>query len=828
MAANLKLTAKEDAFVASMKKAQGAVGAFAAEINIKLNRSLQQGEYHTRNFDRGFGKLGETMKSVGSALTLGVTLPLGLLAKASSDAYAEFDALKRALSTVEPTAAGLKGKLMELREIAKAPGIGFAEAIQGEVRLRSVGVSASVSTKVLKEFANAIAMTGGGKAQLNEVTLQLAQMYNKGKVMAQDFRSIMENAPAIGAMVKEMFGTTDSDAITKHLESMGKGSVDFINMLLTEMEKAPRVTGGWKNALENLTDTLFVAKAELFEVADNAFNLQGKIQGAGDAVQSIVEKFKSLEPNTQATILGFIAFVGVLPPLTYGLGALAVSIKGLVFALQASTLGIGAAIAGIVALGFVLVEIKAKQDAFVKATEPLSTTLDKANVSAKDTIATMNRHIKTLETAKVGSDRWKRAKEELIAIDPKFKELLSGDIINFDKLKIATNGIAENIIKIAKAKQLQAKADSIMSQLETYKKGSDRWDNVNTSADFIFWTAGKKAADNYLKTIKEGASNQVKDLGKALGDVNLEMQKLNVGGKKLAEDLTTPKVPLGGGSDKKGKEKTAEDIAKERQDAWDKFSSSLTKELADDRQKISDDFFNKIGMMADAEGLYGEALKMDEKAKEEMFSRKNSFAEMLKPEGQTDNADFMSGYLGGIDEVMTQAEMDLQSFQQRMGEMAANIGVDFATSLGEGLASGEGIGGAFRTLFSNLGNMLMQYGTKALMASVSIEKFNKLFNIIPGSKITQKAAIGIIGAGILTKSLANIPKLAQGGVSKNPTLAMIGDNKSGREMVLPFERTGEFANMIASSMGGVGGGTLEARISGNDLLILLDRAKRSK
>ncbi|MCV6900926.1 hypothetical protein OE165_28235, partial [Escherichia coli] len=61
-------------------------------------------------------------------------------------------------------------------------------------------------------------------------------------------------------------------------------------------------------------------------------------------------------------------------------------------------------------------------------------------------------------------------------------------------------------------------------------------------------------------------------------------------------------------------------------------------------------------------------------------------------------------------------------------------------------------------------------------------------------------------------------------------LAMIGDNKSGKEMVLPFERTGEFANMIASKMSGGGGGEFihTTRISGNDLLILTERAKRAR
>jgi hypothetical protein len=47
-------------------------------------------------------------------------------------------------------------------------------------------------------------------------------------------------------------------------------------------------------------------------------------------------------------------------------------------------------------------------------------------------------------------------------------------------------------------------------------------------------------------------------------------------------------------------------------------------------------------------------------------------------------------------------------------------------------------------------------------------------------------------------------------------------------MVLPFEKTGQFASMIASQMGGGGGFIHTTRISGNDLLILTERAKRAK
>jgi hypothetical protein len=44
----------------------------------------------------------------------------------------------------------------------------------------------------------------------------------------------------------------------------------------------------------------------------------------------------------------------------------------------------------------------------------------------------------------------------------------------------------------------------------------------------------------------------------------------------------------------------------------------------------------------------------------------------------------------------------------------------------------------------------------------------------------------------LFSSMSGIPKFAKGGMVMGPTLAMIGDNASGKEAVIPFERMPQF------------------------------------
>ena len=83
------------------------------------------------------------------------------------------------------------------------------------------------------------------------------------------------------------------------------------------------------------------------------------------------------------------------------------------------------------------------------------------------------------------------------------------------------------------------------------------------------------------------------------------------------------------------------------------------------------------------------------------------------------------------------------------------------------------------------------------------------------------ALAGSLGKNLIMKIGA--PKLAEGGLAFGPTLATVGDNRGARvdpEVIAPLSK-------LKSMMGDMGiGGTLETRISGNDLIILLNRSQK--
>jgi hypothetical protein len=85
-----------------------------------------------------------------------------------------------------------------------------------------------------------------------------------------------------------------------------------------------------------------------------------------------------------------------------------------------------------------------------------------------------------------------------------------------------------------------------------------------------------------------------------------------------------------------------------------------------------------------------------------------------------------------------------------------------------------------------------------------------------------KIALLGVGAGAISGFLNSIPKLAQGGIAVGPQLAMVGDNRSGREAIIPLEKLPG----LMQKMGGGNGGRLYGTIQGYDLVLSNERNNR--
>lgn len=150
------------------------------------------------------------------------------------------------------------------------------------------------------------------------------------------------------------------------------------------------------------------------------------------------------------------------------------------------------------------------------------------------------------------------------------------------------------------------------------------------------------------------------------------------------------------------------------------------------------------------------------------------------------------------------------------GEVALAMSDAMAQAAANGAASFKELAQAAVKAAAQIIRAKIQEGVASLVAS----QFSKGF-----VGLALGAAAGAAGAALFNKILGSIkvPALAGGGLAYGSTLAVVGDNPNASvdpEVIAPLSK-------LSAIMKKDGGGTerLETRISGNDLVILLDRAK---
>lgn len=169
------------------------------------------------------------------------------------DATVKYDSLRLGMVSLTGSVEAATDRMSELRTLAKDPGLGFAQVVETDIRLRSAGISASVSERAIREFGNALAVVGKGKEELDGVALALSQIASKGKVSAEEINQIAERVPQIRTVMKDVFGTADTEEIQK----MGIPVESFITLIVDGFSRTiPRAIVGLQGKWDNFTDAI--------------------------------------------------------------------------------------------------------------------------------------------------------------------------------------------------------------------------------------------------------------------------------------------------------------------------------------------------------------------------------------------------------------------------------------------------------------------------------------------------------------------------------------------------------------------------------------------
>jgi hypothetical protein len=179
----------------------------------------------------------------------------------------------------------------------------------------------------------------------------------------------------------------------------------------------------------------------------------------------------------------------------------------------------------------------------------------------------------------------------------------------------------------------------------------------------------------------------------------------------------------------------------------------------------------------------------------------------------------LQGALTGLGDLSTSIDEILRNTLQSTFE---GIG----ESLGELVTTGKFNLGTLGTILADalisIGKALILYSSLVQAAKKAIESGNVKGGLILG---IAAVAAGFALKGQINKkrSTTGAKEFADGGIISGPTLGLMGEYPGASrnpEVVAPLDK-------LKSLIGDSGGGTLEARISGNDLLILMNKAGRT-
>ena len=855
------------------------MATIAPGLNFRIGADVKGVQKAIREAEKSLRGAVQSFSSIGNALSLGLTAPLAAFGVMSLKTAGQMENLRYALEgTMKGAGRSIneaRNELEELRKIALAPGIDFEQAVKGSIRLQSVGFAAERARGILVELANALALSGGTADQLDGVTRQFAQMSAKGKVMQEDLRIILENMPTLGEVIKKEFGTTTAEG----LRDLGVSADEFIDRITKRMnEDLPRAAGGISNALVNAGNAIMQALADVGDELNRVFGISQKLNDFSEWVMGLSKSFRNLDEGTKRLIVGIGVFAAALGPAfklmqggVFVVGKLQIAYLGLQkllaqsmagqaipslitkwraldFAMKASVIGAIAAVVLAAAAAFYVLS----RDMSVAA--QAAQAVEKSQKAALDSISAEKAEIEILtgvvkNNAKSKEER-KAAMDKLIAISPEYRKAIKGEIVDTKELDKVTANLVQTMIRKATAEQAITDIAEIDKQLRNLKETSEpsTWQTIGNAVLSMGHTwqfsgrQAKTATNNYNETrealtatraelLKVAEANMaaiepVKDLGGGGGDA---AEKL-----KLYKDVLSDIANVAARQDLLGGEKI-EEQAKAIENGIKRLLDGGFRPMSKEVQ----------GLKAQLQGLFS-GTGIENFAKLPTLEMPTGVVSESPMKGLTDSLKVaqneMSNYmtkaeqLGAINKKMQEGLGGVGEAFQLLGaaflahgEVLAGIGLSVAGTMEALAESGDGIGEMAQGILGALKKIiggLIKTGvaavvTKALLASA----------LNPFAALALGAAAGALAQGLFNSVLnkIKIPALAEGGVLSSPQLVMAGEYAGARnnpEIVAPESKMRDVFADTLRQFGGAGGGTLTCKVSGDDLLFVLQKAEK--
>lgn len=295
----------------------------ASDLLIRIGADLSALNGRLKQAENRLKRFGFRAESIGRDLTARVSLPIIGIGAAAVKTFAEFDRIEKGLAALAGTAEGGAAQFERLNAIVNdtQTTLDLRQAALGAQRLQTAGLSAQQAEATIKQLGIAATASGASIDDVGGVFRQFGQIIGKSKIEQEDLNTILDRVPALGAIIKEEFGTATAEGIRDTGISMEEFVVRTTEAIAAN-EKIQSVQGGLAKAFESFGNAVQVGIRPLGQAIANALNLEENLARLANAITSASQAFADLNPNLQRFIVGSAAAAAAAGPLLFSLGAI--------------------------------------------------------------------------------------------------------------------------------------------------------------------------------------------------------------------------------------------------------------------------------------------------------------------------------------------------------------------------------------------------------------------------------------------------------------------------------------------------------------------------
>lgn len=822
------------------------------DLNVVLRLSTREFNREVKNVERSLQSASDRLSDIGNSLSLALTAPLVGLGGAAIVAAGEFERLRLGLEATM-TDAGYsiqqaREELEKLREVAKAPGIDFEQAVQGSLRLQSVGLSAEQARETIAQFANGVAAAGGTAQNLEGVTRQISQIISKGKILNEDLIVLKENMPSVSKALVTAFGTADAEGLRK----LNISAEELVMRLTEELAKAPRVAGGIANAIQNAQVAVKEAAAKIGDSLNAAFDITGALNKFSDFVSGIADSFSKASPEVQRLIFSLGAFAIALGPgillgrqlattyinttvelakfarflnaeLARSLAGGATGIRNLITAFRALDLAtkttvIGLAVGVVVALGAALFAYTSASTDAAKAQQEFNKVLQSGKESVSGQIESVAQLVRAYKREGITLEERRSILSRLSEIDRDRFGNLRAETALWNDVEGAAKGYTDELIRQVQVKQAIDQIAKLKNELIDLKDESKLTFGQSTTIalkSFGSFLLNGAQAGNALKGALKSAQDQVLDNEQRVKQsINNQIAQLQtfIDVTSKTSDFTpkrTAKAPTATAPAIKvavEPELSTAEIKRQIQDIKEQFKPLET---------LGGGL--KSGLEDAASGLdaFSQAAQLTNARSAEIFTT----AQLQLQEYKKAVQDFAART--GI--LLQQTDEGWQGVIDR--QLVASSGISaFASTFASAIQSGASGWEAFKSASVDAISTIIDQLVRAFVAQQIVNAAkNPAIAALGPAGIAIAAGAGTIASAVF-KRVVGAAKFAEGGVVYGPTLGLVGEYpgaSTNPEVIAPLSK-------LKSLISPAGEMSLETRISGNDLLVLVERTQKQR